>query len=115
MESLREIKSQIEQLEKKAVAVKRSETKKVIAQIKALMKEFELSPRDLGFTSPDVGRNALTKPKKKSIKKVRTRRLIPVKYRNASGDTWTGRGKKPVWLATAIANGASIEEFRVVA
>lgn len=35
------------------------------------------------------------------------------KYRNPTEptETWSGRGKQPRWLTTAIANGHAIEEF----
>ena len=37
---------------------------------------------------------------------------VAVKYRDGV-NTWTGRGKKPVWLRDAIAGGASLESFLV--
>ena len=38
---------------------------------------------------------------------------VPVKYRDAQGNTWTGRGKKPAWLANALANGITLEQFAI--
>lgn len=44
----------------------------------------------------------------------RTGRLAPVKFRDpTTGQTWTGRGKHPRWLAARIAAGATLESFRV--
>ena len=42
-------------------------------------------------------------------------RVIP-KYRNpdAPSETWSGRGKRPRWLTTAITAGHSIDEFMIV-
>ena len=37
----------------------------------------------------------------------------PIKYRHPEGHTWTGRGKQPVWLAKAMSEGATIEQYRV--
>lgn len=37
------------------------------------------------------------------------------KYRDASGNTWTGRGFKPVWLRNAIAAGAKLDDFLIEA
>ena len=50
--------------------------------------------------------------------KTKTRREsgpVPVRYRNGSNpsQTWSGRGKRPTWLAEAIAKGASLESFLV--
>lgn len=45
-----------------------------------------------------------------------SRSPVAVKYRNPddSSQTWTGRGRRPVWLAEKLANrGASIEDFTV--
>lgn len=37
----------------------------------------------------------------------------PVKYRDESGNTWSGRGLRPNWLKQALANGSALESFRV--
>ncbi|HZF81016.1 MAG TPA: H-NS histone family protein, partial [Rubrivivax sp.] len=37
---------------------------------------------------------------------------VAPKYRDpATGDTWTGRGLKPKWLAAALNSGRSLSEF----
>jgi len=37
------------------------------------------------------------------------------RYRNPadSGQTWTGRGRQPRWIAEALASGRSLEEFKI--
>lgn len=45
-------------------------------------------------------------------KRTKATSTVAVKYRR-NGDTWTGRGKQPVWLRDAIAAGAALEHFRV--
>jgi DNA-binding protein H-NS len=42
----------------------------------------------------------------------KTPRPVAVKYRRGL-DTWTGRGKQPVWLRDALAAGAALGEFKV--
>ncbi|WP_020206109.1 H-NS family nucleoid-associated regulatory protein [Cupriavidus sp. WS] len=37
----------------------------------------------------------------------------PIRYRDADGNTWTGRGKQPGWLSAALADGQSIDAFQV--
>lgn len=37
----------------------------------------------------------------------------PIRYRDAAGNTWTGRGKQPAWLSAALAGGQSIDAFLV--
>lgn len=40
-------------------------------------------------------------------------RKLPPKYRDAAGNTWTGRGSQPRWLREAIAKGEKRESFAV--
>ena len=37
------------------------------------------------------------------------------RYRNPAdgGQTWTGRGRQPRWIAEALASGRSLEEFKI--
>jgi DNA-binding protein H-NS len=40
-------------------------------------------------------------------------RKVAVKYRDLSGNTWAGRGARPVWLRDKLKAGAKLEEFAV--
>jgi hypothetical protein len=40
-------------------------------------------------------------------------RKVPVKYRDKSGNTWTGRGAQPRWMTAAIKAGAKRDDFLV--
>jgi len=40
-------------------------------------------------------------------------RKVAPKYRSPSGDTWAGRGARPVWLVAAIKEGKKIENFLI--
>src|SRR5262249_37478096 len=40
-------------------------------------------------------------------------RKVPVKYRDKSGNTWAGRGARPVWLREKLKAGAKLEDFAV--
>ena len=42
-------------------------------------------------------------------------RSVPVKYVNPENrtETWTGRGRKPRWLAAKLDKGAKLEDFAV--
>lgn len=67
------------------------------------------------------GHSANPKPEPKSAAK--TKRAAPVKLANPpaqyrdpkSGQTWTGRGLKPLWLAQALSAGAKLADFQVKA
>lgn len=85
-------------------SAKKEEAEGVIAQIKALMAQYNLTVADLG---PRVG------SKKKEDKPAGTRSVAP-KFRNeATGETWSGRGLKPKWLSAALESGKSLEDFAI--
>jgi len=44
-----------------------------------------------------------------------TGRKVPPKYRNPANpkETWTGRGKQPIWVREAIAGGKSLESLAI--
>jgi len=41
--------------------------------------------------------------------------IVPVKFRDSHGNTWTGRGMAPKWLSAAEKAGHKREEFRIPA
>lgn len=43
----------------------------------------------------------------------RRKKKIPVKFKDASGNTWTGRGSQPRWLRAALAAGKKLDDLRV--
>ena len=40
-------------------------------------------------------------------------RKVPPKYRSRSGETWAGRGARPVWLVAAIKGGKKLDDFLI--
>lgn len=38
---------------------------------------------------------------------------MPIKYRDDTGNTWSGRGSRPKWLKAALAGGETLESFQV--
>ena len=40
-------------------------------------------------------------------------RKVPPKYRGPSGETWSGRGEKPRWLAASIKGGKKLDQFLI--
>ena len=51
----------------------------------------------------------------KASKTARGRKLakVAVKYRDAAGNTWTGRGSQPRWLRAALEGGKKLADFTV--
>jgi len=86
MSSYLELLAQIAELQKKAEAARSNEIAVAKAKISEIMKEFGLGIADLGGIV-----------KTKSSK---AREPVAIKYKDpATGDTWTGRGRAPRWLA----------------
>jgi DNA-binding protein H-NS len=87
MSTYKDLQSQIEKLQKEAEHARKNELANAIADIHAKMKEFSISVEDLGLGG-----------KKKAGKTVR--KPVAPKYRNNdTGETWSGRGKPPKWMA----------------
>lgn len=93
--TLQSLIDQRKQIDEQIAAAKAEAVKAVLAQIQAL----ELTWADFGVEPVKPSRPA---PARR-----------PVKYRDDKGNTWTGVGKRPNWILTALAAGAELESFRV--
>jgi DNA-binding protein H-NS len=40
-------------------------------------------------------------------------RKVPPKYRSPLGETWAGRGARPLWLVAAIKGGKKLDDFLI--
>ncbi len=80
-----------------------------------LMTEFEEKAASIGLTPNQIfGQLPGAQERPKRGKKTEQQSApAAVKFRSPSGQTWSGRGRKPIWLAQAEAGGQSTEEFRV--
>ncbi|ODU05149.1 MAG: hypothetical protein ABS89_02370 [Thiobacillus sp. SCN 63-1177] len=98
MATYKELKAQAEALLQQAEAARRAEIAAVVAEIQAKMREY-------GITLADLRGGA---------KKSRSRAAVAAKYRNpATGESWSGRGRAPKWLADEMAKGRARDEFLV--
>ncbi len=106
------IVKQIEVLKAEAEKARRKEIAGVVSRIRTAIDAYKLTAEDLGF-----GAKALVpKPviaRKKRGRKAAAKPLAVVKFRNESGGTWGGRGKRPQWLRDAINAGKSLSDFAV--
>lgn len=69
---------------------------KAIETCKKLIKDFELTSRDLGLSHP-----------------VRKLKRLKPKYVGPNGESWAGRGRVPVWMKKALEEGKTLEDFKV--
>jgi DNA-binding protein H-NS len=86
MATYKQLTAQLEKLHEEVAAAREKEVSEAIADIKAKIETYGLTAAELGFR---VGRA-----------KVGRKTPLPAKYRNPkTGETWSGRGRAPAWLA----------------
>ena len=92
MKTYQAVRAEIARLEKQAEDLRRQELKTVIAQVRQAIADYGLTAADLGMgggrkRAVSAGRRASTKA---------------AKYRDPkTGQTWTGHGRPPAWIAAA--------------
>lgn len=100
MSRFKELQAQIAALQKEAEEARKQEIASVVAEIKAKMAEY-------GITVDDLSSSGRGKGRRKAASGV-------AKYRNpATGEQWTGKGRKPGWMVQALQQGRSMDEFRI--
>ncbi|HTH60723.1 MAG TPA: H-NS histone family protein [Paraburkholderia sp.] len=86
MPSYKQLTAQLEKLHKEVAAAREKEIAEAILEIKAKIAEYDITAEELGFSSQRAS----------SARK----RPLPPRYRNPkTGETWSGRGRAPGWLA----------------
>ncbi|MEN9587299.1 MAG: hypothetical protein RIT15_874, partial [Pseudomonadota bacterium] len=119
-----QIQQQIVDLQKQADAMRKQAMAAAIKEVKRLVNLYSLGYADIGITvgGTPAKKGAATTKVSKSAKPVKAakksssdkRAAVAPKYRDSeTGQTWTGRGKAPTWLATKIAAGATKESFKI--
>ena len=102
MSTLQELLDQKNALDRKITELRTAERQEAIAKVRALMAEH-------GLTATDLQGNSSTKTAKAGSTK-----KVAAKYRDPNtGSSWTGRGLKPRWLTTALADGKTLADFAV--
>ncbi|MGY6272945.1 H-NS histone family protein [Achromobacter denitrificans] len=108
--TLKKIQSDIDKLEAKKAKLIRD---KAIPDIIAKMRAVGVTPKDI-----EAHWGAVTVKRARSLSGTSTAKAgkssRPAKYRDpASGETWSGMGKRPFWLRDAEDAGRSREEFLI--
>lgn len=104
MSKLIEIQKQIALLQQQAEEIKSQEFNNAVQDIKAKMAAFGITVADL-----DSGK---TRARKSGVTS-KSSNPAPIKFRGPNGETWTGRGLMPRWLASLVASGQAKETFAV--
>jgi len=115
MTNLMDIQSQIEKLQKQASEIRAKEFDATVQEILAKMQAFGITLKDLQTIKPGKGRKVSAKANKKSSapKSKRAGVAVAAKYKGPNGETWSGRGLTPRWLASLLEQGRTKEEFAI--
>ena len=121
MNNLIDIQSQIEKLQKQANEIKAKDFQSTVQEILVKMQAFGITVKDLQSAKPaKTGKAGRGKAKSvvdkvqkapRAAKKATT--PVAAKYRGPNGETWSGRGLTPKWLAALIAQGQSKDAFAI--
>jgi len=85
MATLKELMAQKEALEQKIVEARETELADAIAKVLAIVTEY-------GLTAADIFGG------KRGRKASGTKAKVAAKYKDANGNSWTGRGRAPKWI-----------------
>jgi DNA-binding protein H-NS len=100
MSSLIEIQKQIAELQAKAHEIQTREFNEKVAMIKETMATYGITINDLQGKATKAGKAKSSSP-------------APTKYTGPNGESWSGRGLMPRWLAALVAEGHSKEEYLI--
>jgi len=97
---------EIKAMQAHADAVKAKEIGGVIARIKEAIKAYSITMAEL---CADGRPGGATRPARSR----RSRSQQVIRFRDANGNVWGGRGPRPRWLREALAGGKSLKDFEV--
>ena len=108
------INKEIEKLQKQAQTLQSKSRKPVINSIVRSMKEYSISLEEITAALGKPVRSEKSIGKTKIIKTGAPKKPVPAKYIHpASGASWTGRGKAPLWIVEAEKNGQPRQQFLI--
>lgn len=113
------IEKEITKLQKRAEALLTKRRKPVLASIVKSMRDYDITPEEItaafGAAKP-AARTPSAGGRRKASSTGTAKRAVAPKYRHPqTGETWSGRGKAPRWLAAEEANGADRASFLIAA
>lgn len=119
MSNLIDLQSQIEKLQKQANEIKAKEFSSTVQEILTKMQAFGITVKDLQSAKPargvkgGLGKAAAGKSAKPAKAPKKSAQPVAAKYRGPNGETWSGRGLTPKWLAALVAQGQSKDAFLI--
>jgi DNA-binding protein H-NS len=106
------LKERIAKLQKQLAATEANKAP-AVRKVFALMKSLSITLTDL--TEASHGRKKAQNIELKKTPRLKRRAVakVAIKFRDASGNTWTGRGKTPRWLVEAEKAGNHRDSFKI--
>lgn len=100
MDDLEKLQAQIAELQRKAEDLLIQKKSAVAEEVRAKIKAYGLTPKDLGFGGKETTKSHAT---------------VAVKYRHPDNAqlAWTGRGRQPKWMVAYIESGGSLDDLAV--
>ena len=117
MSKLIDLQSQIASLQKQADEIRSKEFEATVVEIRQKMAAFGITVKDLQSTKikAKVGRKSKATAAEKPAKAKKATAAVAPKYRGPNGETWSGRGLTPKWLASLVAAGGTKEQYLIAA
>ena len=110
------IEKEISKLQKKRDALQTRQRKPILDSIVKSMRQYNLTPEDIAAAFGAKGSGRRTTRKAAPAASTGAKKPVAPKYRHPeTGDTWSGRGKPPRWLAAAEEQGSTRESFLIAA
>lgn len=109
--TLQEIDQEIAKLKQEADAIRESEKAEVASKMKDAIAYYGFTAADLGLArDAKKGPKAGTKAKPKAGKGAGSTRSR-IKYKDDTGNAWSGFARKPEWSVEALAGGKTAEQL----
>lgn len=115
MSKLIDLQSQIANLQKQAEEIRAKEFEATVVEIRQKMLAFGITVKDLQSTKgkSKPGRKPKVAAADKPAKVKKATAAVAAKYRGPNGETWSGRGLTPKWLASLVAQGNTKEQYLI--
>jgi DNA-binding protein H-NS len=117
MSKLIDLQSQIANLQKQADEIRTKEFQATIVEIRQKMQAFGITVKDLQSNKAKPGRKANSVGVKTAqpAKAKKAASAVAAKYKGPNGESWTGRGLTPKWLASLVAAGGTKDQYLIAA
>lgn len=113
MTSLMDIQNQIGKLQRQAEDIKKKDLEKTIQDIQAKINAFGITERDLFPAKGKRGKGKAKVAMPPARRSATAGKKVEPKYRGPQGETWSGRGLAPKWLAALESEGKHREDFAI--